>query len=140
MIRQFRGESSNAPATASPPSPAIPALFAEQAVNVGETDITGVSITMRDGLKVSGRVEFELRTPAAPGPMGAGNSVSLIPINNAAFSGLMSTDPAMLDADGRFTTSGQASRPLHAQPRPRRRWTEYQIDHRQWPGRDERTL
>jgi hypothetical protein len=111
MMRQFRGESPivpQTPGTPSPPSPAIPALFAEQAVNVADTDVAGVSIMMRDGLKVSGRVEFELKTPA-PGPMGAGNSVSLIPINNAAFSGLMSTDPAMLDADGRFTTSGQAS-------------------------------
>jgi hypothetical protein len=110
MMRSFRGESPNAPPTPSPPSPAIPALFGEQAVNVGEADVTGVSITMRDGLKVSGRVEFELRTPAAAGPTGPANSVSLIPLYNAAFAaGLMSTDPAMLDADGRFATSGQAS-------------------------------
>jgi hypothetical protein len=111
MARQFRGESPLAPptpGTPSPPSPVIPALFGEQAVNVGETDIAGVSITMRDGLKVSGRVEFELKTPAAPGQMAAGNSVSLIPLNLSAFA-LGFTDPAMLDADGRFATSGQAS-------------------------------
>jgi hypothetical protein len=41
------------------PLPADPTLWAESAVNVGATDITDISMLLRNGIKVSGSVDFK---------------------------------------------------------------------------------
>lgn len=114
VMRVIRGEigaaSPTAPAT--PPTsaaPAMPTLFAEQPLTIGDSDVTGVSIMMREAPKVSGRVEFELKNPATLSQMQAGLGVMLMPLGGppAAIT-LIATDPAMVDADGRFKTVGYA--------------------------------
>src|SRR5262249_39711146 len=46
-----------------------PTLFAEMPVSVGDADVTGLSVALRVGPRVSGRVEFDgsVPVPAQPG-------------------------------------------------------------------------
>lgn len=49
-----------------PPPPDEPSLWATVPVTVGETDVSGIAVTLRTGIRVSGRVEF---TGARPQPV-----------------------------------------------------------------------
>lgn len=48
-----------------PPPPAEPTLWATVPITVGDTDVSGIALTLRTGIRVSGRVEF---TGARPQP------------------------------------------------------------------------
>jgi protocatechuate 3,4-dioxygenase beta subunit len=50
-----------------PPIPAEPTLWASMPVSIGETDIAGLDVPLRIGLRVSGRAEFE-GSAARPAP------------------------------------------------------------------------
>jgi hypothetical protein len=58
-------------AVVAPPQPAYvppavdPVLWAETSVSVGTSDVAGLAVTLRRGLHVSGRVQFD-DSPAAP--------------------------------------------------------------------------
>jgi hypothetical protein len=112
MLRLLRGDVSAASAAPAPSVSTSVATtqFGEQPVSVGDTDVTGVSIVMRDGPKVSGRVEFEVTPPKTAAQMSAGSGVTLTPLSGTpgALGSLIGADPAMPDADGRFRTLGHA--------------------------------
>jgi hypothetical protein len=87
--------------------PPVATLIGEQLVTVGDADVSGVSISLREGAKVSGRVEFDLTPPRTAAQVTAGGGVVLASVGGqTAFSSLFGADPAMLDADGRFKTLG----------------------------------
>ena len=69
--------------------------------------MTGVSLFMRDGPKITGRVEFELTPPKTASQVVQGNGVTITPVEGpTGFAGLGGMSPLMLDADGRFKTAG----------------------------------
>jgi protocatechuate 3,4-dioxygenase beta subunit len=118
IVRMGRSEAMNrmlagalgggaAPSTA-PVAPATATYAAEQLVTVGDTDVTGVSLVMREGPKVSGRVEFELTPPRTPAQVIAGGAVVVTPLSGASgfLGGMMGSDPSVLEAEGRFRTLG----------------------------------
>jgi uncharacterized protein (DUF2141 family) len=54
-----RGGAPAPPAQSGPPPIVEPTLWAEAAVTVGETDVANLNVAFRDGVRVSGRVEFD---------------------------------------------------------------------------------
>jgi len=110
MMRMIRGEVGSAsPGAPGTTASTLTTLFGELAVTVADTDVTGVSLLMREGPKVSGRVEFELKTSAAPSQVPTGNGVTLVPLGGpAGILSMFGAEPVMLEADGRFKTPGQA--------------------------------
>ena len=106
MMRILRGEVAGPPSP-SPIAPPVPTLVAEQLVTVGDTDVAGLSVSLREGAKVSGRVEFDLTPPRTAAQVTAGGGVVLSPVGGSSgIPGSFAADPATLDADGRFKTSG----------------------------------
>lgn len=110
MTRMMAGEFGGPPPASAAPAADVTAFFAEQSLAVGETDVTGVSMVMRDAPKVSGRVEFELTPPKTAAQLTAGGGgIVFTPVDSAlGLHGLGAMDPAKLDADGRFSTLGNA--------------------------------
>jgi hypothetical protein len=101
MVRSLNGETG--PPPPGPPSAPPPTLFGEQLVTVGDTDVSGVSINLREAPKVSGRVEFDLTPPRTAAQVSAGGVLltSVSGVND--FRGL---DVTPVEADGRFKTAG----------------------------------
>jgi hypothetical protein len=89
---------SGMPAATSP----LPTLWARTPVSVGSTDIAGLTIALRTGVRVSGRVEFDGSAPRPAPERLATVSVILQDIDGLG-QGIM---PARLSPDGQFTTSG----------------------------------
>jgi hypothetical protein len=89
--------------SAPPPMPTGPTLWAEIPLPVGRLDITDVTIPLRTGLRVSGRVEFD-GTKEKP----AGNALSRISIMLEPVEGRLSTSPpgGRIDPDLQFLTYG----------------------------------
>lgn len=86
-----------------PPLPTEPTLWGSVPVSVGEADITGVTVTLRTGLRVTGRVEFEgTRNPPAPEQLQR-MSVTLQPLD-ARTAGIVT--PGRVTADQQFRTLG----------------------------------
>ena len=98
------GMSSSGPSTAPPPPiPTDPTLWGTMPVVVGESDLTGLAVQMRTGLRVSGRLEF-IGTRDKPAPAQLQRvSISLTSNEPRGFSQV----PAVrVEADGRFNTGG----------------------------------
>jgi hypothetical protein len=87
-------------AFATPTSPEV-SLWAAQPIAVGERDIGGVTVTLRPGIRVSGRVEFRGAT-SMPSSSTQRISVSLRPVTAESWRTL----PGYAGADGTFTTPG----------------------------------
>jgi hypothetical protein len=90
-----------------PPISNEPTLWASMPVSVGEGDLTGLSVVLRQGLRVSGRVEFDgsAERPAA-------DQLSRILILIEPVEGTMdriATQPGRVLASGQFNTSGVAA-------------------------------
>jgi hypothetical protein len=81
---------------------AVPTLWARVPVSVGTTDVAGLSVALRTGLRVGGRVEFDGSSPHPAPERLATVSVILQDIDGLG-QGIM---PARLGADGQFTTPG----------------------------------
>jgi carboxypeptidase family protein len=81
-----------------------PTLWAEMPVAVADTNLTGLVVSMRKGLRVSGRVIFE--TGATPPP--APDVMQRMTVTLSRVDGInqMSPAPGRLGSDGQFTTSG----------------------------------
>jgi hypothetical protein len=95
------------PSPEVPPIPADPTMWATMPVAVGDTDISGVNVVLRTGLRVSGRVEFD---GAAEKP--ASDQLSRIPVLFEPVEGQMDrlgSPPGRIDAKGQFTSYGLAS-------------------------------
>lgn len=97
--------------TGPAPLPTEPTLWASLPVSVGRTDHTGVSVMLQNGLRVSGRAEFE-GTAAKPPPerlaampialngqVPRGGSLSMAGSGNTTWTG-------RFDSSGAFTTVG----------------------------------
>ena len=84
-------------------APRAPIYFAEQMVNVGDTDVDGVQLTLRQGAEVSGTIVFD-GAAAKPTPQRMAQlQVSLIAIDIRLVS-----NPGFqrVESDGTFKTSG----------------------------------
>jgi hypothetical protein len=80
----------------------VPTLWARVPVSVGSIDVAGLSVALRTGLRVSGRVEFDGSSPRPPPDRLATLSVVLQDIDGLG----QAIMPARLGADGQFMTPG----------------------------------
>jgi len=83
------------------PNSADVSLWASQPLTVADTDITGLAVTMRAGLRVSGRIDFKGATES---PLSGSQPVvvMLLPVGAISFNFLR----AFVAADGSFTIPG----------------------------------
>jgi hypothetical protein len=86
-------------ATAPPPS----MLWAAQPLTVERADLTGLDVTLRPGLTISGRLAFAASRPAPTGPELQRFGVTLASATTAFWP---RTSMAMISADGTFRTPG----------------------------------
>ena len=84
------------------PSPDRP-LFADQPLSVGDRDIDGVAVTLREGARVSGRLVFEGADAAATQRLQQDTNVMLVNLATA-----QQFIPAWCNANGTFVTDGAA--------------------------------
>jgi hypothetical protein len=93
-------------ASLPPPIPTDPTLWAAVPIAVGRADVTGVTVPLRTGLRVSGRVEFDgtLEKPAAT-PLQR-IAVTIDPIEGRTGTGAPFIPPGRVDASGQFNTYG----------------------------------
>jgi protocatechuate 3,4-dioxygenase beta subunit len=91
--------------TLGPPAPPIdaPTLWATRDVAVGDADVDGLSLTLAEGARVSGRFEFEGATPP-PADQLARMAVSLAPADGQRLP--VGFSVARLGPDAAFTTVG----------------------------------
>ncbi len=85
----------------SPPTN-VPTLWARLPLNVGSTDVAGISVALRTGLRISGRVEFDGSTPRPTPDRLATASLTLQDIDGQG----QAIMPTRVSADGQFTTPG----------------------------------
>jgi hypothetical protein len=84
-----------------PPIPTEALLYANQPVSVGDRHVRDVSITMRPGPRVTGRVEFEGSAPRPAAPALQNVPVALELASGQAYSSVF---PGQFSADGLLTT------------------------------------
>jgi hypothetical protein len=102
MARLFSG---GAASGGGPPAPALSAVLP---VAVGTADVTGLSLALREGARVSGRVEFEgSARPTADEIAQMNISVRLNPTGRASMPGFGPGASATVDGAGRFSIPGQ---------------------------------
>jgi hypothetical protein len=97
---------SPAPPTAPTPPQAVPTYWAQSTITVGGDDVTDVAVSLRPGLRVSGRVEFQ-GAQTLPHPMPA-ITVTLQPVDGRSMA-QTAIPPGRVDASGAFATSGYPS-------------------------------
>ena len=100
------GGVASVPPMASTPPEAVATLWAQSVVTVGGDDVTDLAVSLRPGLRVSGRVEFQ-GTQSLPHPLPQ-ITVTLQPADGRSM-GQASIPPGRLEAGGSFTTSGYPS-------------------------------
>lgn len=86
--------------TVRPLPPTEPTLFAQLPVSVGGANVAGLSVTLRTGPKLSGRVEFD---GVAPKPALGEMSQVRVTLMAAGGSGIGGV-PSVVSVDGQFTT------------------------------------
>jgi len=87
-----------------PEAPEAPTLWARQPVSVGDRDVAGLSLQLREGARVLGRLEFE-GTAAAPGPEAIARvMVDLSPAGGQWLA--VGSAPSRAAGDGTFRTGG----------------------------------
>jgi hypothetical protein len=92
-------------ADVNPPVSAEPILWGMVPLAVSDADVTGLSVTLRTGVRVSGRVEFSgSGQPPDPGKMQAFR-LSLTPIPGSSSAWLVAPADSHLEDNGQFTTS-----------------------------------
>jgi hypothetical protein len=95
------------PNFASPaPQQSVATFWAQSTVTVGGDDLTDVAVSLRPGLRVSGRVEFQ-GAQTLPHPMPA-ITVTLQPVDGRSMA-QTAIPPGRVDASGAFATSGYPS-------------------------------
>lgn len=90
-------------ASGGPPAlPTEPLLFADQSVVVGDRAVKDVTLTLRPGIHISGRVEYEGSTAPQPTPAELrSTSIQIEPANGQQFNTVL---PGQFSVDGQFTT------------------------------------
>ena len=104
-----------APRTA-PDAPLDPALWVQESLQVGQRDLSGLSIVLRTGSRLSGQFRFEGSAVKPTADQMQRLTLTLRPLNQAASPGL-APQPARPDVEGRFT-SGQNLPGLYAVTTP----------------------
>ena len=95
--------SSTSAVDTTPETPDAPTLWASQAVTVGGEDVSGLTLRLAEGLRVSGNVEFE--GAAAPPPdLMQRVRVTLTPASGQRLAAIVT--PGSVAADGTFRTVG----------------------------------
>ena len=95
--------------TPRPPIPDEPTWWAAQSISVAESDVSGVSVTLRSGARISGRVEFD-GTAARPDSGRLQTTfITIEPGDGRAIGSSLAFNirQAQLDAEGRMTSYQQ---------------------------------
>lgn len=96
--------SSIGPGDTPPAASDAPTLWAEQAVAVGEGNVSGVALQLREGARVQGRLVFEGAAPPPPPETLERVSITLQPSDGQRLAAI--TTPARARADATFETGG----------------------------------
>lgn len=96
--------------SSSGPGPAVvlptdPTLSGQAQVTVAASDLSGVSLVLRTGPRISGRVVFEGTKPQPAPEQIQQTSISVLPISGATVIQMI-TAPKRVEPDGRFNTVG----------------------------------
>jgi hypothetical protein len=98
------GMSSSGPSTSPPPPlPTDPTLWGAMPVVVGERDLAGLTVQLRTGLRISGRLEF---VGTREKPAAAQLQRVSISLTSNEPRGFAQTPAVRVEADGRFSTGG----------------------------------
>lgn len=82
-------------------------LWAEMPLAVGANDVTGVTVALQQGLRISGRFEFDGTRQRPTGPRLEQVPISIEPADSFPDrSAIIPTPPARVDGNGNFTTIG----------------------------------
>lgn len=99
------GMSSSAGPAASAPLPTEPTLWATTSVNVSESSVTGLTVSLRPGARISGHFVFEgSQNPPTADQLQRG-SLSVTPLSGTPAI-QFSLSAKRIEADGRFATTG----------------------------------
>jgi hypothetical protein len=113
---------------APPPLPTEPTLWATMPLSVADADITGVSITLRQGLRLSGRLQFDGSRPPPTAAQLQRASIQITPLEARTF---FLAPQSRVDPEGQFVAIGfdpglyqiSAALNLPAQPQGGSGWT-----------------
>ena len=97
---------SGSPTLDTPPIPDEPTLWATVPVSIGDADVSGMSVVLRTGLRVSGRVEFEGAADKPSPEQLARIPVLIEPIDSGGQMDRNVTPPGRIDVKGHFTSYG----------------------------------
>ena len=94
---------------ARPPIPDEPTWWATQSIAVSESDVTGVSVTLRSGARISGRVEFDGSAARPDAGRLQTTFITIEPGDGRTIGGslVFNIRQAQLDAEGRMTSYQQ---------------------------------
>jgi hypothetical protein len=85
----------------APPAPSASTWWAAQQITIADRDEAGLVLALREGVRISGRLQFEGTTPAPPAER---FSVMAADVDGAA--GFQTNTPSGAIADGSFRTVG----------------------------------
>jgi uncharacterized protein (DUF2141 family) len=87
-----------------PPVPKEPTLWASMPVSVAEGEVTGLSVVLRPGLKIAGRVEFDGAAERPPADQLSRILVVIEPVDGQL--DRTTTPPGRVESSGEFNTYG----------------------------------
>jgi hypothetical protein len=93
------------PTPAAPPLPTEPTLWANTPVTVSESDVSGLTVALRPGARISGRIEFIGTKDKPAADQISQISLSILPIAGPTVTQLTGA-AKRIEADGRFNTVG----------------------------------
>lgn len=83
------------------PAPTASTWWAIQEITISDRDEVGVALALREGVRISGRLQFEGTSPAP-----AADRFSVMATNIEGAAGWQTNQPAGVNADGSFRTMG----------------------------------
>jgi hypothetical protein len=105
-MTMFGSSTSDGTAAAPPPVPTDPTLWAAIPMPVGRTDVSGVAIALRTGVRVSGHVEFEGSKDKPSGDALTRISILMDSADGEFRSPGPAVTPGRVQASGQFNTPG----------------------------------
>ena len=104
-LRIPRPETGNAGSAVRAPVPSAPTLWGRVPVDVGNVDVTGVALTLRQGSQVSGRLQFDgMSPPPAPAQL-ARATIAITPVSGV-IENAVNNAYKRVEPDGRFASAG----------------------------------
>jgi hypothetical protein len=101
QLRVVRMPRPQAPPAGLAELPAEPTLFAQVPVSIGGGDLTGLTVPLRVGPRVSGRLQFDGQSAKPPLGRSSPVRVNIYPLDPTYMGGT----PAAVDTDGQFMTA-----------------------------------